>query len=298
MTSVILPTREWTATAANAAAEIGPDDELLVVCDADDDPVADSAPDDVTVIPAGEPEDCAGKAHALATGMEAAEDDVVVWSDDDVDREEGWVNRLAERAREHDAATEVPVFVGGGLWRLLEPAVLLVGTLGVASEDHVWGGGVAFDRTAIDEAAFLTELRQTVGDDTLLSRYVEDVWADTDRLRSIRVDGSLSGVYHRFARYAKAPALFEPVQTAVLLVVLFLFAAAATLFPLPALALGTAVGAAAYWHAGVRRWSVLISFPSLFLLGPLLVVGVLAPTFDWGGRTYRWRRKFDVTVVS
>lgn len=180
MASVILPTVRWTATAETVLSGLRDEDELLVVCDSESDPVVDAAPSAATVIVAGEPVGCSGKANALAAGMEAATDEIVVWTDDDVDRDEEWLTRLVTRATEHGAATEVPLYLGDGLWQLFEPAVLMLGSTGPASGNHVWGGGVAFDRTEIDEASLLAELRQTVGDDSLLSEYVDDVWADTE----------------------------------------------------------------------------------------------------------------------
>lgn len=296
MTSVILPTRTWTPTVAETADAVAESDELVVVCDAESDPVVDAAPDRATVVPAGEPESCSGKANALATGMDVATDDIVVWTDDDVARDDGWLDRLTTHARDRGAATEVPVFVGGGAWRALEPAMVLTGTRAVASGEYVWGGGVAFDRTRLDETSLLRELRRTVGDDTLLSQYVDDVWADTTHLRPVSVGGSLPAVYHRLARFAKTSALFSPVETAVLLAVALLFTIGATLFPLAGFAAGTALGALGYRRVGLRRWTVLLSFPSLYLFGPLLLVGICAPRFWWGGRTYAWHRKFDVTV--
>ena len=61
-------------------------DELLVVCDREDDPVTTDAPASATVVVAGEPEGCAGKPNALAAGVERATHDIVVWTDDDVPR--------------------------------------------------------------------------------------------------------------------------------------------------------------------------------------------------------------------
>lgn len=296
MASVILPTHSWTPAAETVVGALRDDDELLVVCDSPDDPVATDAPSRATVVTAGVPEGCSGKAHALATGMEHASDDVIVWTDDDVQREDGWLDRLVARAREHEAATEVPVFVDGGLWRLLEPAVVVLGATGTASGNYVWGGGVAFDRTDLDEEAFLADLRRTVGDDSLLSEYVDDIWADTNHLRYVQVDGSPRAVYHRCVRFGKTAARFEPLATLGLFAVLLAFVAGSLLFPLLGAAFATLVGGLAYWKLGIRRASVVLSFPSFLSIPVLLTLGMTAPTFEWGGRTYEWRGKFDVTV--
>ncbi len=190
MASVILPTNRWTDAAESVIKDLRDSDELLIVCDSSTAPVADEAPNQATVVIAGEPTGCSGKAHALATGMEHATDDIIVWTDDDVHREAGWIETLTSKVQTHDAATEVPVYTGSGLWQLFEPALIIAGTSGTASGRYVWGGGVAFDRTKLDETAFLRDLRRTVGDDSLLSEYVDDIWAETDHCRHLEVDGS------------------------------------------------------------------------------------------------------------
>jgi hypothetical protein len=298
MASVVLPTVRWTSEADAVVDALRDGDELVVVCDSPEDPVVADAPDRATVLVAGEPAGCSGKASALATGMERATDDVVVWTDDDVPREDGWLDRLVGRARETGVATEVPAFVGDGLWRLFEPAVLLFGTTGVAAENYVWGGGVAFDRTAFDEDAFLADLRRTAGDDSLLSEYVDTdaIQADTDNVRQVHVDGSPRAVYHRLVRYAKTVAFFEPRSTVAALVAYLVALVATVAFPAGVATVTTLVGVVAYAWVDVRRSSVLLTFPSLLVTPPLLALGVAAPRFRWGGRTYRWWGKFDVTV--
>src|SRR6056297_108021 len=62
-TSVILPTVRETDVVDEIAEQLGSDDELLVVCDADSDPIAgaaDSLPESVRLVVAGEPEGCSG----------------------------------------------------------------------------------------------------------------------------------------------------------------------------------------------------------------------------------------------
>jgi CTP:molybdopterin cytidylyltransferase MocA len=297
MASIVLPTTEWTAGADDVVAALRPDDELLVVCDDEADPVREAAPDRATVIVAGEPEDCSGKANAVATGLERADQEVVVLTDDDVSRPDvDWVDRLVERARAHGAATEVPVFVGGRFWAPLEPAMALFGSVGVAHGGNVWGGGCAFDRSRLDEASVVRDLRRTVGDDNLLSEHVEDPWAYTDRPRQVPVDGSLSGVRDRLARFAKGALYFQPGPTLAMLITLVLFGAAAWLFPLASAGLATAAAALTYGWLGLRRWTVALAFASLLLLPVGLVAGAITPTFRWGGRRYRWRGAFDVDV--
>ena len=84
--SVVLPTVEPTGVCEQIADQLESGDELLVVCDAPDDPIADrvAAFDDrVRLVVAGEPEGCSGKANAVAAAMEAARNDRIAWTDDD-----------------------------------------------------------------------------------------------------------------------------------------------------------------------------------------------------------------------
>ena len=298
MASVILPTNRWTEAADTIVEDLRDEDELLVVCDSPKAPVISEAPDWGNIIIAGEPDGCSGKAHALATGMEHATDDIIVWTDDDVHREAGWIETLTTKAQNHDAATEVPVFTGPGLWRLFEPAMIIAGTSGPASGQYVWGGGVAFDRTRLDETAFLRDLRRTVGDDSLLSEYVNDVWTQTDHLRHLDVDGTPRAVYHRIVRFGKTSWRFEPLGALILLGISFAFSAAAIMFPIGGAILATLIGGVTYWKLGIDRASFLLSFPSLLLIPIFLILALVAPSFDWGGRTYKWSGKFDVKVIS
>jgi hypothetical protein len=105
---------------------LGPNDELLVLCDSDRDPVAGrKTPNGVAVCIAGEPEGCSGKANALAYGMERATNDRFVWSDADYERDDDWLDCLVEAGEEHGMAAVLPMFPGGGWWRLVEPVVVL-----------------------------------------------------------------------------------------------------------------------------------------------------------------------------
>lgn len=88
---------------------MGPNDELLVLCDSERDPVAGrKTPNGVAVCIAGEPEGCSGKANALAHGMERAENDRFVWTDDDFDRTSDWLDRLVAAGERHGPATVIP----------------------------------------------------------------------------------------------------------------------------------------------------------------------------------------------
>ncbi len=75
-TTVLLPTTEWTDACAEVAEQLLAGDELLVVCDTEADPVADHPlPRRTSLVVAGDPDGCSGKANAIATGMQRAATD-------------------------------------------------------------------------------------------------------------------------------------------------------------------------------------------------------------------------------
>ncbi|WP_247001258.1 glycosyltransferase [Halosolutus gelatinilyticus] len=300
MASVILPTVRRTSAMDSIVAGLRDTDELFIVCDSEDDPIWTAAPPEAEVIVAGDPVGCSGKAHALATGMERATSEIIVWSDDDVDRDDDgeWLERLVEHARRDGAATEVPVFVGDGFWPLLEPVFVLTVTYDVLSGSHVWGGGVAFDRNVMDEEQFLRKLRSTVGDDYLLSEYLDDPWIDRGHIRRVEVSGTLREIYHRVVRWIKPGYVYHPLAFTAGIGVFLALALGAVVFPLAGISITTLVGFWTYRAAKIRRPSVFLSYPSFILLPILLVLGAVAPTFRWGNREYRWQGKFDVTVYS
>lgn len=95
--TVLLPTVRWTTACDQVAAQLRADDELFVICDREDDPVAGrDPPDGVEILVAGDPEGCAAKANALAYGMERATNDRFVWSDADYERDDDWLDCLVE----------------------------------------------------------------------------------------------------------------------------------------------------------------------------------------------------------
>ncbi|MDY6817608.1 MAG: glycosyltransferase, partial [Halobacteriales archaeon] len=104
--SVLLPTIEWNRACDQLSDQIQSGDELLVICDTEDDPVAShDPPDGVEILLAGEPEGCSGKANAMAYGMEQATNDRFVWTDADFDREDDWLDRLVAAGEQHGPAT-------------------------------------------------------------------------------------------------------------------------------------------------------------------------------------------------
>jgi hypothetical protein len=69
-TSVLLPTVSWTDACNEVAAQLGPEDELLIIHDDGDDPVAgrERFPENVRLIRAGDPVGCSAKANAIDRG--------------------------------------------------------------------------------------------------------------------------------------------------------------------------------------------------------------------------------------
>ncbi|WP_458189718.1 glycosyltransferase [Haladaptatus sp. NG-WS-4] len=301
-TSVVLPTVEWTPACEEVADQLEPDDELLVVCDTDADPVAarrDSLPDGVRIVFAGEPAGCSGKANAIAAGMEAARHDRFVWTDDDFHHPPDWLAVLHTDYDRHGPVSELPFFVGRDpLSCLLEPVYALGGTLGAYSSHKAWGGGVVFERddVDVDVDAFLRNLRRTVSDDGLLSEYLDVT--PIKRTRTVEVGGTLRETCERHIRFVQIVRRHEQRDTAVMGVVSSLVALCCVAFPLPALVLSTLLVAGTYAAFGVRRWTALLAYPVMLVQVPLFFYGLARRTFVWGGRRYRWRGKFDVRVIQ
>ena len=312
-TSVLLPTVRWTGACDEVAGQLGARDELLVLCDTDDDPVADrrgTTPDGVRIVLAGEPEGCSGKANAIAAGMEAAAHDRIVWTDDDFAHPDDWLATLNADYERRGPTTEVPVFVGKDpLSRLFEPAYAIGGTAAVFAGGIAWGGAVVFERddlarpesvsdaaaaAAGPEAALLADLRRTVSDDGTLTEYL-DVTA-ANRTRTVLAGGSIRGSVERFVRFFRIVRFHDTPAAAFDVAFAVGFAALCLFAPVLGVSLVTAVSAAVYARFGIRRATFLLAGPSV-LLSPLFIAYALARrTFVWGGRRYRWRSMFDVDV--
>lgn len=295
---MVLPTVTWTPACDQVAAQLGPEDELLVVHDTASDPVTDHEPlpAQVELVAAGEPVGCSGKANAIAVGMEHARHDRLVWTDDDFEHPPDWLATLHADYREHGPTTELPVFVGEDpLAVLLEPVYALGGTLGTYVGDHAWGGAVIFDRADIDEAAFRTELRQTVSDDGLLGEHTDVM--SVRRTRTVGMGGSLRRTLERHVRFNKIFATHDPAAAAVSFGLLLAVLVGCLVVPALAVVV-TGLTTALCAAVGVRRPSLLLTVPALVVAVPLGVYAMARDTFVWGGRRYRWDAKFDVEVVS
>jgi hypothetical protein len=298
-TSVVLPTQTWTAACDEVAAQLEPADELLVVCDTDEDPVAarDDFPGGVSVVTAGEPEDCSGKANAVAAGMEAASHDRIVWTDDDFHHPPDWLETLQADYDRHGPVTELPFFVGRDpLATLLEPLYAVGGTLGVYAGGKIWARAVVFKRDDLDCDSFLAELRQTVSDDGLLTEYL-DV-EPVQRVRRVEVGGTLRQTLERHVRFTKLVAHHDAGGFLGGCVATTALVAACLLAPLYATVGLTALTAGVYAFFGQRRWTAALAYPLAVAALPLGLYASVRRTFVWGGRRYRWRSKFDVEVVG
>jgi len=312
-TSVLLPTVRWADACDEVAGQLGARDELLVICDTADDPVADrrgATPEGVRIVLAGEPEGCSGKANAIAAGMEAAEHDRIVWTDDDFAHPDDWLATLDADYERQGPTTEVPVFVGEDpLARLFEPAYAIGGTAAVSAGGIAWGGAVVFERADLDRpgsvsdaaatadgaaAALLADLRRTVSDDGTLSEYV-DVTA-ADRTRTVPCGGSLRGSLERFVRFFRIVRFHAPRAAAFNVALAVAFAALCLFAPVVGVTLVTATSAAVYARFGIRRTTFLLAGPSALVSPVFLAYALARRTFVWGGRRYRWRSLFDVAV--
>jgi len=295
-TSVILPTVRQTDVVDEIAEQLGPDDELLVVCDRETNPIADAVdalPEGVRLVVAGEPEGCSGKANAIAAAMEAAAHDRLVWTDDDFHHPPAWLADLQADYERQGPTTELPLFVGRDpLSTLMEPMYMMGATAGLTLINKPWGGAVVFERSDLDEAAFLNDLRQTVSDDGLLGAYLDVT--PVKRVRRVEVGGTVRESLERNTRFMQIVQYFSPYPDVTVPLAAFYFACC-LLFPVPAAVVSTLGMVAVYAYFGVVRWTVLLTYPALIAQFPLLLYG-LSRSFVWGGRRYHWPERFEVVV--
>lgn len=300
MASIVLPTFEWTASCEQLGEQLTDEDELLVVCDHGDDPVASvELPASAELLIAGDPVGCSGKANAVAHALERVRQDRIIITDDDVERDPDWLATMKRLGDEHGAATAIPVFVSDEYpFRLFEPLAIVVASLVLERSTWVpWGGGVTFDRRDIDMQGYIADLRQTVSDDGLLSRYLDRIVASHEVINIVRVPGDTRSTYERLTRFVKIFYRFEPGKT---LGVLLFFLAVLVLGTVAPWVLAIGVTAVAWYRyrlLGVDRVTWMFAVPSLVLAPFIGIAGLLRPTFVWGGRRYRWPDTFEVTVL-
>lgn len=302
--SVLLPTVEWNIACDQLAAQLRPGDELLVICDREDDPLAShDPPAGVEVLVAGEPTGCSGKANAMAHGMEWAENERFVWTDADFERESDWLDRLVAAGEEHGPATSLCVFVGDAWFRPFEVWGAIFFSLamyfGVGEwGGHAWGGGVTFTREELDHGVgeLASELRQVLSDDGLLSDHLGPVYPVRSMVAIVEAPGDLRSVIERCVRLSRIVHVWEGGFTnfAIGLVLVTV----AVLFPVGSALLYTALGAVAYRVLGVRRMTFLIIYPAVGIVPLVALSGIVCKEFEWTGRRYRLNDKFDVEVIE
>lgn len=302
--SVLLPTVEWNVVCDQLAAQLGPDDELLVICDSEQDPVATrETPDGVEVCVAGAPEGCSGKANALAHGMTRATHDRFVWTDADYERGSDWLDRLVDAGEANGPASAIPFFSGGGWWRLVEPwfaglfTAMLYFQVGEL-EDFAWGGGVTFTRSelTVPVGTLVAELRGVLSDDYLLSQRLPTVHPVRSMVTHVEVPGDFRSVRHRIVRFVRTFGVngtwLPGVVTSTSLV------AVGVLFPLGTAAVVTVGFAAIYTRLCLDRANYLWAFPGLLVLPVVFWSAILIDEFEWGGRRYRFEDPGVVEVLG
>lgn len=298
-TTVLLPTTTRSPVINEIATQLGPADELLVICDQASDPVTDYCEEfqHVRVVVAGEPDGCSGKANALATGMDKATNDRIVWTDDDFHHSRDWLATFHESYDRHGPVSELYFFVGSDpLSTLLEPVYAIGGTLGTYADDKPWGGAVMFERDDLDWESFLGDLRRTVSDDQLLSEYLDTT--TLKRVHRVEIGGSIRETLERHVRFTQIVHRHNPQDTMVMGLVTSLLALVCLVVPVYASISLTLLAAGVYAYFRTYRWTVVLACPAIICQVPLILYALSRRTFVWGGRRYRWRSKFDVEIVS
>ncbi len=229
--------------------------------------------------------------------METARHDRLVWTDDDFHHPPDWLATLSADYEQYGPVSEVPYFVGRDpLSVVLEPLYSSAGSLRIYYDNRIWGGAVIFERDDIDEAAFLDDLRRTVSDDGLLMEYLQVT--SVGRTRIVPIGGTIRETVERQVRWTQILRWHVPGAVAGTVLVLLFVLAGAILTPLSTAVFLTVLYLAVNKSLGVRRWTAVLSYPAVFVFVPLTVYALARRTFVWGDRQYRWRGKFDVTVLE
>jgi hypothetical protein len=302
--SVLLPTTEWTDACDQVAEQLYQKDELLIVCDAPEDPVTrQDPPDGVEILVAGEPTGCSGKANAVAYGMQQAANDRFVWTDADFSHNNNWLDKLVTAGQQHGPATAVPFWYGNRAWSLLEPWTMIFSTLLIyfsfgSTGNIAWGGGLTFTRDELDVTVerLTTELQQVLSDDALLSRHIDEFHPIKQMMTPVRVPGSLSVTYHRLVRFNRLIHVNQGMAGN--LVISVLAAISTLLFPyvmIPTIVVATGL---AYTMLGINRLTFVLSPIGLFFVPPVILAGMFLREFEWAGRRYRLNGKYDVEVIN
>lgn len=298
-TSIILPTTSGTGTVDEILSQMSQEDELLVVCDSEEDEIAKSdveSREGMKLVVAGEPEGCSGKANAIHAGMKAAGNGRVVWTDDDFRHPGNWLEQLHKYCDKYGAVSELPFFVGkNSLTAVNEPVYALV-MFFTYLENQVWGGSVMFERDRIDEEKFLEELQSTVSDDALLSEYLNS--RTVRQTRRVEIDSTVRDALERMTRFVKIVRYHEPLKTVLLSSFSVVLALACLLYPIHSFAASTIFFLSVYLFLGERRPTFIFGYLSLILLPFVLLYSLVRKTFVWHGRRYQYMEKLDVDILD
>lgn len=297
-TSIILPTLEETPVIDELAGQISEQDQLLVVCDSKDNPVAEQGfeSEQIELVIAGEPEGCSGKANAIYQGMKKAENNRVVWTDADFHHPENWIDQMHENCNKYGAVSELPFFIGKNPLSIISEPIYALVMFVTYLNNQVWGGSVMFDRDRFDEEKFLEELKSTVGDDVLLSEHLDS--KTVRRTQRVEIGKTFRESLERITRFVKHVRYHEPLQTAILSLVSIIIAIGCLKYPLYSIALSTLSFLAVYRFLGENRYSFILGYISLILLPLFLLYGFSRRTFVWQGRRYKYNSKLDVEILE
>jgi hypothetical protein len=302
--SILLPTMSWNTACEQLSAQLAPDDELLIICDTEQDPVAQhNPPDGVHILTAGEPEGCSGKANALAHGMIHARHSRFVWTDDDFDRDSDWLDTLVAAGQKHGPATAIPFFTGSRWWRLFEPwhgalfTFLMYLQLG-GGANTAWGGGVTFTRSelTVSLAEFISELQEVLSDDYLLTKRLPNVHSVQTMVMDVEVSGGIYAVSHRLLRFGRIVGVNAGWSAWLKLSSILL--AGAILYPVGTMLSITAGFAVIYNWLGLGRTSFLLSGAGILLLPIVTAASMVVSKFEWAGRRYRFSNSGGVEVLT
>lgn len=296
--SVILPSKSGLKAYDNLSKQLGRGDELLVVCDDESDPIAEHVTDDLSrtkLIVSGPPENCSGKANAIANGMKSANNDVIVWTDDDFHHPSGWLDQMKTDYKEKGPVSELPFFKGGNALSVLaEPVITLAAPLGQYLTNSPWGGSVIFGKDELELDDFLSELQQTISDDGLLSEYLS--FTTVNRVRVVETESDIRLTANRLVRFIKTANNHVFGGTVSLISISLILTLFALLFPVYAFPIMTILSVLIYYYFNINRWTAALIYPSVIFVLPFVLYAVLKRTFVWGGRRYRWVSKLEVEV--
>lgn len=298
--SIVHPTIHRVPSCETLLDQMEDADELLVVCDSTEDPVYEWATclhDSVRVVVAGEPTGCSGKANAIAAGLEAAENDLIVWTDDDFVHPEDWLSQMRTDYEQYGPTSECPFFTGQDwLSVVMEPLYTLASPLGIHILGAPWGGAVIFSKDDLDYEEYISKLRQTISDDALLSEFLHVYSAR--RTRVIDTGDDIRETFERHARFVQTVANHVPFGAFVQSFFALLLTTICVAFPMIAAPSITLAVAGIYRYFGISRWTALIAYPAMLIVVPLVAYGLLRDTFVWSGRRYQWNKKFDVEIIE